>query len=162
MFSNKYKRKANAGNMHKQEREVNTSPVPPLSGLSELNGIMDFDNNIETGNTDDSTKRAWTNANSVTDMGSTASSNRSSPFTSTTSITSITPSPSSINKNNKRFKWLFDDHSFDPMDTEPPPSSPVELVKFTNQPFDDFKKPFDTPFAVPEKYDQRKASISSK
>ena len=52
------------------------------------------------------------------------------------SIPEDSPSPTSVTMR-KKFK-LFSDDS---MDTTP--SSPVTLVKYTHQPFDDFKEPFD-------------------
>ena len=45
-------------------------------------------------------------------------------------------SPSSVTMR-KKFKMFSDDS----MDTSP--SSPVTLINYTHQPFDDFKKPFD-------------------
>ena len=51
----------------------------------------------------------------------------------------MSPSPTNVAKS-KRFKWFGDDSSVDSMDTTP---SAIELVKYTNHDFDDFKKPFD-------------------
>ena len=59
--------------------------------------------------------------------------------TPTSSISSMSPSPTNVAKS-KRFKWFGDDSSVDSMDTTP---SAIELVKYTNHDFDDFKKPFD-------------------
>ena len=152
MFSNKYKRKAKSGTMLNQEEVANVSPpVLPFTGLDAFCGIMDLDNNSSTENIGDTTKRSWNNANPASDMGSTASSNRSSA--SATPTYSGTPSPT---RNSKRFKWLFDERNYDPMDTTPSPTSPVELVEFTRHPFDDFKKPFATSTSVSEQSDPGK------
>ena len=56
-------------------------------------------------------------------------------------------SPSSVTLR-KKFKMFSDDS----MDTSP--SSPVALIKYTHQPFDDFKKPFDC-FASPAESSQK-------
>merc|ERR1719322_1438825 len=56
-------------------------------------------------------------------------------------------SPSSVTMR-KKFKMFSEDS----MDTSP--SSPVTLIKYTHQPFDDFKKPFDC-FASPAESSQK-------
>ena len=69
-------------------------------------------------------------------MDSTISSTRGS--TSSYGI-----SPCSVTKR-KKFKWFSDDSDCNPMDTTSPTSvSSVELIKYSSQPFDDFKKPLD-------------------
>ena len=57
-------------------------------------------------------------------------------LSSQTSVSSADSSPSSVTMR-KKFKMFSDEC----MDTSP--TSPVTLINYTHQPFDDFKKPFD-------------------
>ena len=58
------------------------------------------------------------------------------------STSSYGQSPCSVTKR-KKFKWFSGDSNSNPMDTTSSSSSSVELIKFSSQPFDDFKKPLD-------------------
>lgn len=58
------------------------------------------------------------------------------------SISSYGQSPCSVTKR-KKFKWFSGDSNSNPMETTSTTSSSIELVKYSSQPFDDFKKPHD-------------------
>ena len=58
------------------------------------------------------------------------------------SISSYGQSPCSVTKR-KKFKWFSGESNSNPMDTSSTTSSSVELIQYSSQPFDDFKKPHD-------------------